>query len=286
MRSRINAIIVAVALIVLGAAVAAVSLHEAGWDFSRLSTEKLEEHIYPVEEAFQSIDVHVTTSDVYVFPAPDDTCRIHTYEQELMPVRVEVVDGCLRILQEDNRKWSDRVMISGGPNSRVEVALPGEVYDSLKIEMTTGDVTVSETLRFRTVNMGLTTGDVDCKAQIAELLDIHGTTGDIRIAAGTSDAAVIIRLTTGDVFVRDTVCRSMEIETTTGTIQLKLCDAETILSETTTGDITGMLLSGKTFRVHTTTGDVDVPTNGNGGICELQTTTGDIRVQITKAAGK
>ncbi len=279
MKGRITAILVAAALIILGAAIAVVSLSQVGWDFSRQSTVKMREMTHLMETPFQSIEVDVTTADIHVFRSPDDTCRVHTYEQELLPIRVAVENGCLQIRQEDTREWYDHIGIFT-QNSKVEIALPEAVYEILRLELTTGDVLISEDLQFRSVTVDLTTGDVDSKAQVTELLGVHATTGDVRVAAGTSEADLIIRLTTGDITVQDTVCRSMTLKATTGDMQLELCDAGTIQAQSTTGDFSAMLLSPKEFRASTTTGDVRVPDDGPGGVCDVQTTTGDITIYI------
>ena len=280
MKGRMIAVVVSVVLIILGATVAAVSLSKVGWDFAGYNTGKRKEITYPVEESFRSIEVDVTTADIHVFRSPDDACRVHIYEQERMPIRVDVKDGCLTIRQEDNRSWYDHIGIASDLNSRVEIALPEKVYEELYLELTTGDVTVSEDFCFRSARMDLTTGDVDCRAQVTELLDIRTTTGDIRVAAGTSEARIVLRVTTGDITVRDTVCETLELKATTGDTQLKLCDARTIQVNATTGDVTGVLLSGKQFRAHTTTGAVDIPADETGGTCDIHTTTGDIKIDI------
>jgi DUF4097 and DUF4098 domain-containing protein YvlB len=285
MRGRSVAAVVAAALIVLGATTAVVSLGEMGWDLSRQSAENMQERTYSAEEEFQTIAIDVTTADIHLISSPDETCRVHIYEQKMMPIRVDVTDGCLQIRQEDNREWYDHIEIGYVQTGRVEIALPETAYEELHMELTTGDVTISEELRFRSVKADLTTGDVDCKARITDVLDIHATTGDIRVAAGNSEASVKLRVTTGDITVRDTICETLEIKATTGDAKLELCDARTIRVSSTTGDVTGMILSGKEFRTHTTTGDVDIPANGNGGVCDIQTTTGDISIHI-KAAGE
>lgn len=283
MKGRINAVIVAAVLLVLGVTIAAVSLSKVGWDFSKHSTANMRKDVAVVEEEFHSIEVDVTTADVHVRPSPDDACRVHIYEQKHMPIRVEVKDGILRIWQEDNRLWYDHIEIGYTPNSRVEITLSETVYDTFLFEMTTGDVMVSDAFQFRCVTGNLTTGDVDYRAQVTEMLDLHATTGDVRVAAGTSEADIIIRVATGDITVRDTVCRSLELKATTGDTQLKLCDAQTIQASATTGDVTGILLSGKKFRAHTTTGDVDIPADETSGVCDIHTTTGDIKIDIKEA---
>ena len=51
---------------------------------------------------------------------------------------------------------------------------------------------------------------------------------------------------------------------------------------TTTGDVTGALLSEKVFITGTNTGSVAVPETTTGGVCEIRTNTGSIRIGITQ----
>jgi DUF4097 and DUF4098 domain-containing protein YvlB len=53
-----------------------------------------------------------------------------------------------------------------------------------------------------------------------------------------------------------------------------------IYIETTTGSVTGTLISEKQFCTETSTGKVNVPPSGNGGRCEIETGTGNIRIEI------
>ena len=58
------------------------------------------------------------------------------------------------------------------------------------------------------------------------------------------------------------------------------CDAAEITVKTGTGDVTGTLLSDKVFLTETGTGRIDVPKSTVGGRCEINTDTGDIKIDI------
>ncbi len=47
-----------------------------------------------------------------------------------------------------------------------------------------------------------------------------------------------------------------------------------------TGDVTDTLCSEKRFAVHTGTGDVSVPATASGGVCEIETSTGDVHIEL------
>ena len=58
-------------------------------------------------------------------------------------------------------------------------------------------------------------------------------------------------------------------------------DAAEIFVKTSTGDVSGSLLTEKVFITDTSTGKVSVPKTTTGGKCELITSTGDIKIEIS-----
>jgi DUF4097 and DUF4098 domain-containing protein YvlB len=88
---------------------------------------------------------------------------------------------------------------------------------------------------------------------------------------------------TGDVTLTDTVASgNLRAETTTGDVTLTRADAATLHLKTTSGSVKGSLRTPKIFYTDTTSGSVDVPRSTEGGICEIKTTSGDIRVTIAE----
>ena len=73
---------------------------------------------------------------------------------------------------------------------------------------------------------------------------------------------------------------SFTIERTTGDVTFDRCDASEIFVKTDTGDVRGSLLSEKVFIAQTDTGSVTVPRVGSGGMCQINTDTGDIFITI------
>ncbi|MBO4540501.1 MAG: hypothetical protein J5736_00795, partial [Bacilli bacterium] len=71
------------------------------------------------------------------------------------------------------------------------------------------------------------------------------------------------------------------LQTSTGDVAFEDSDSPDIYIKTSTGDITGTLLTGKRFTVHVSTGKPDVPSDDpTGGICVIDTSTGDVRIRI------
>jgi DUF4097 and DUF4098 domain-containing protein YvlB len=292
------------------------------------------------EGGFTSISVDTITADVEFLYAEDGICRVEANDRKGIIYTAEVKDGILTIRAEDTRQWYDHISIVSGGHSYLRVYLPAKSYESLTVDMTTGDVTVGRDFTFSgNVTLSVTTGDVALSASVQGDTRLDTTTGDLlvegvyqalTVTAGTGDVtirkcetktlsvktgsgdvtleeltaagAVRVKTTTGeqslsrvscgelnldvntgDVTLTDTVASgNLRAETTTGDVTLTRSDAATLNLKTTSGAVTGSLLTPKVFYTDTTSGTVDVPRSTEGGICEIKTTSGSIRMTIAE----
>ena len=86
---------------------------------------------------------------------------------------------------------------------------------------------------------------------------------------------------TGDIALEKVIAtENLTIKRTTGDVTFEHCDAEEISVITDTGKISGSLLTDKVFIAETNTGRINVPKTTSGGICEIKTDTGDIKITI------
>ncbi len=86
---------------------------------------------------------------------------------------------------------------------------------------------------------------------------------------------------TGDVYLNNVVAtEKITIERSTGDVKFNGSDAAEIFVKTNTGDVTGTLLTDKVFITQTNTGSIDVPKTTTGGRYEIQTTTGEIKIDV------
>ena len=311
-------IIIAIVLLVLGCAVFFAAFASAGFDFRNLETSKLQTRTYPVAEDFRNIQIDENTADVIFAVSADGTCSVECRESEKNVHRVTVEDGTLKIVSEQTRGWRTWFSVSF-ENESVTVYLPKNTYETLAIESHTGDVEIPQDLRFNSVAITGSTGDVRCAASATDGIAIRLSTGDI-ILSGASAASIDCAVTTGDIRFESVSCAgdvqlkvstgrtaidgltcrnlhsegstgkasfknvvasgTLTVERDTGDVTFELSDADEIRVKTTTGDVTGSLRTGKTFVTKTSTGDVSVPESAAGGRCEISTSTGDIRIRI------
>ena len=313
-------IIVAICLVVAGSLVFVAVMSVNKWDFMKLSTTKFVTATHEINEDFENIYIEAGDADVSLCPSDDGVCRVVCKDEEKITYTVSVSDGALSITSVDNRKWYEHISIGiSTDSSKVSVYLPKSEYAALGISCRTGDVDMAKGLSFRAADISITTGDVECLANVSGLLKIEGTTGDVTVEAlrvgaldvkvstgdvelsdVTSAGEVNIKVSTGDVELSGVNCKGLSsdgntgdislenvvaaekfnIVRTTGDITLEGCDAAEIFIKTDTGDVSGSLLSEKIFAAKTNTGDVRVPSSTTGGVCEIETNTGDIKINI------
>ncbi len=146
----------------------------------------------------------------------------------------------------------------------------------------------------------LDTGSIHIKDVYSGEFNLSVTTGKVSVDSVTCDGDVIVGVTTGKANITDVECRNVistgstgdivltnviasdkiSINISTGDVKLEVCDAAEIFIETDTGDITGTLLSEKIFSAKSDTGKVKVPRGVTGGICEIITDTGNIKITV------
>lgn len=289
------------------------------WDFTRLSTVAYVTNTYETKGEFDKISINVDTTEIEFVSTEDEDCNIVCFEAEKVRHSAAVQNGTLIIDTIDTRKWYDHICISL-ETPKMTVYLPQNEYASLFIETDTGDITIPKDFSFETVKIDGDTSDVDCFASVDNAIEVEMSTGSINVdtitagqlnlAATTGDIKVNsvdvkddieIETDTGTVKMTDTSCTELfaksdtgtitfknitvngglSIESDTGDVRFEDSDAANISVRTSTGDVTGTLLSEKIFITETSTGRISVPKTTSGGKCEVTTSTGDIRIDVT-----
>ena len=240
------------------------------------------------------------------------TVTVYLPAKSLKTLSVDVTTGDVSVPRDFT--FSGNVELSSNSG---DLTLLAAVEGDTSLETTTGDVTVEG--KHKTVSASATTGDVTLRHVDAKELTVSVTTGSIHVqkavavavtaAAGTGDViledvitddAIRVTTTTGDQQLLRVLCGSMTlragsgcvtltesvvlghaaVKTTTGDVTFVRSDAVTLSVDVTTGDVTGSLLTSKIFSVASTSGSVNVPQSSVGGLCEIKTTSGSIRITI------
>lgn len=313
-------LITAALLVIIGAVVFAAALFAYNGDFSKFSTAKYQTNTHEISEEFTDISIDTDTANIVFLPSDDGKCKVECYERENEKHSVKVENGTLKITYVDEREWYEYIGINIG-SSRVSVYLPVGEYSSLKIKESTGNVTLTSDFGFEMIDIKTSTGNVHCDAALAESVKIKTNTGNIEIL-GVECSSLDLKASTGNITASDIKCagdikievstgntklssvsceiltskgdtgdillkkviasEKFTIETDTGDVDFNACDAAEIFVETDTGNVRGTLLSSKVFITETGTGKIDVPKSTVGGMCEITTSTGDIKISVTE----
>ena len=271
------------------------------FDFTKLDRMNYEARVYEITEDFSEIHMDLDTADVRFALAEDGVCRVECMESEKLGYTVEAKDGVLTVVIKDSRKWYDYIALFNS-SQPMTVYLPKTQYDRLSIDVSTGDVQISDGFTFGKLTLEGSTGDVSFGRVSVNSMDIRVSTGDIeltgvratnmtlKVSTGEislsdvrTEETLSVETSTGGVKLTDVIAYRMSVECTTGDVSLTDCNAFSIKITTTTGDIEGTLLQEKWFVTETTTGSVNVPASQGmqGGYCYLTTTTGDIDIRLS-----
>ena len=298
-------LIAAASLVVIGAITFAAAMMAHHWDFSRLSTDRYETNTYEISEDFSDIELNTETADIIFAASGDGACKVVCYEKENVKHSVSVRNGTLTISAADDREWHGYIGISAH-SPKVTVYLPKAEYASLVIEESTGDIEIPNKIRFDSADISLSTGDIRLSNMSAGTLGISSSTGEIIVSDVTCTGDMTASVSTGEVKMMNVTCQNLlstgstsdvylrnviaaeklSVERSTGDLVFDSSDAAEIFVKTSTGDVTGSLLSEKVFITESSTGDISVPKTVTGGKCEIKTSTGDIKIELSDGADK
>jgi DUF4097 and DUF4098 domain-containing protein YvlB len=308
----------AVILILLGviAFISVMTLLE--WDFKRISSQKMETNKYEIDESFADILLGVDTAEIEFLVSADSKAYVECYEREKEKHSVKLSENTLKIELDDTRKWYDYIGFNF-TSPKIKVSLPIAEYRALKLEGSTGDVKLGGNLKFSSIDISGSTGDVYCASSSLGDIKIKMSTGDVyleNVSTSSLDVSVstgrvdvigaqvfgdiTLGASTGKSNLKNVSCKNLvssastgkialenvvateklSIERDTGDVKLIGSDASEIFINVGTGDVSGTLLSDKVFIVSTSTGEVDVPRTAVGGRCEITTSTGDVSIKI------
>ncbi len=294
-----KAIITACCLITAGILVCIGALALINFDFRKLDNTVYITNTYEFTENINNIAFNCSTADIEVTASDDSTAKVVCFEREKKTHTVSLTDGTLRI-NEKSDKWYKNINLGFSFRSpKITICLPQKEYNSFIIDCTTGDVTINN-LSLDSLSIDVSTGDITINNSTINSVDTKTTTGDTYFNSLNNINTLKAKATTGEIELNNVTSGSTDlnastghitlinsvtenhtnIKTTTGSIKFENYDSATMNCKTTTGGIKGSLLTNKIFYTDTSTGRVDVPKSTEGGLCELKTTTGNIRITV------
>lgn len=272
-------LIASACLIIFGGIIFSIAGFLVGWDFSKLSTAKKEANSYEITQEFSDIKIETNSANIEFLPSTDGKTKLVCYENVKQKHVASVVDGVLTVCVINEYKWYDYVGLDFS-SPKITFYLVQTEYDKLLIKTDTGDINIPKEFSFNSIEVSVDTGEVNSSALVSEDIKISISTGST-ILTDVNCKNLYITGSTGDVFIKGVIVSEKTfIKLSTGDVEIQDCDGKEIYIETSTGDVTGNLLSEKVFTAKTSTGKIEVPNTTTGGICEITTSTGDVKITI------
>lgn len=257
-------------------------------------------------------------SVTYTAVAADDTLMIRSVDERKWYERIGIDFDDTRVVIELPKRAYDRLYTeSVGGDIEAVASAQDLAFGAVELQSTSGNIffeapadgltakTVSGDLAVSNVRSGMldvqtTSGALTVKNCDAADLNAQTTSGDLNVSGVNIVGDAEIQTTSGDLDAENLRCENLtvkavsgdidlidvlidshiEMKTVSGDIEFGDCDAKALSIKTTSGDVEGTLLSSKQFLPDTTSGDIRLPHSGDGGVCEIKTTSGDIHVQI------
>ncbi len=294
-------ILLSVTLILFGLVIGFIAFASAGFSFRNIGNKNAVTKNLSVTESFTSIEIDDESGyyDIKILPSESETAEIITFGDEDVKINFAVVNQRLSIEILSARSFF--TIFDFSPNAYINVYIPQKEYRELKIESSSGDISLLS-LEAELVDIEASSGDIFVRNSKLGTIEAETLSGDIELVSSEA-ARVALETTSGEVYVGrasaintmsissvsgDVDCESvilqgvLKIETASGDIELENSDAQKIIVETRSGDVEGDILSAKVFDARSSSGEVRVPTSLSGsGECYIRTSSGDIEISIS-----
>lgn len=252
-------------LVLAGTVIFAYLLAECGFDAVRfagtVSDEEVIRRSYEPGDDFGRIEITGMEADVRLLPSEAGSCRVVCDVAEQREYDVFVQGDTLYITTEATKmiRWFSLNLHA----QAVTVYLPGDRYESVKIDSVSGDIELKK-MEIGRLEIATASGEMELEG--------------LRLGSGKLQSA------SGDIHIRDMDAENeIRIGTASGDMCMENCDAPSFVLSSASGDIFADLKSGKKFDVDSMSGDVnlpeDLPVNGS---FRADTASGDVHVQIAQ----
>ena len=274
---------------------------------------------HDVEESFDNIEGSFSTADFDIKLASDGKVKVECEEKEKQYHEVKVEDNTLKIKLIDERKWYQRWFDWDFRSLKVTLYVPEKAYDNFEVTNSTGHINVESHVSFSKMTAKTSTGSVTIKSNVTGEVKVKTSTGSINLenittgnvntesSTGSSNfnkvtvlGDVYTKLSTGSFKFNDSTCENltsnastgsakinnsivnnhMEIKRSTGSVDFYNADANSVKVKTDTGHVKGNFLTDKVIYAKSDTGSISVPHLSSGGLCEIETDTGSIKIEI------
>ncbi len=237
---------------------------------------------YFLKESFNKIAINIDDGDINIFLSDTNENKITCAEQGQIFTDVKVVDGTLVIEKIDKRNFFDRLIPS---LYCADIFLTQELVESLDIEYYSCDVTIHPGFTFNDVILAGSTGELELKSNVINTLNVEMSTGDIKIS-DCNPKEINLKATSGDIDVKSVNTETLNVETSTGDVKIIDCIANQTTVKSRTGDIEVKTISNSNLEVQTSSGKIGVANANSLENVSVKATTGNVTFTNVKDCNK
>lgn len=256
------ALLVAVLLVVLGAALGVGAALLGDLTLEGLDAQELVTETIPITEDFQNISINDSFSDIYFLPSEDDTCKLVFTRLTDVTYTAEVEGDTLAITGEDGRKWYEMIQFGSGSawgELEMVVYLPETQYRDLTITTGAGDLHIPEEVTFENAFLVSASGDVIFRANVERGLTLQTASGDI-LAENVRAESMQVNTASGTVTLNAvTVGENLVLDSSSGDLNLTNVECGELNVNTASGEVACRdVLAWSTMQIGTASGEIDV----------------------------
>ena len=262
-------LIVAIALLLVGAVIFFICFASSGFKISAISTAKADYKTYSATEyidevvlAFDTDDIEVVFDENALFASIKYPILSNKKDEAITAVDISVDGGKLTVKEKSVRPLT---FTFGTPDTKVTLTVPSSQKIALKVITDTGDVSISNAT-VSAFDFSTDTGDVKISDSSFESIHIDGDTGDVKLLNSMVTGAVSISSSTGDIEIAELVAESVDIDGDTADVKMSgSLKANRVEIELDTGDVNAKTakIDASNIKISTDTGDVKMSLVGN-----------------------
>ena len=256
------ALLVAVLLVVLGAALGVGAALLGDLTLEGLDAQELVTETIPVTEDFQNISINDSFSDIYFLPSEDDTCKLVFTRLTDVTYTAEVEGDTLAITGEDGRKWYEMIQFGSGSawgELEMVVYLPETRYGDLTITSGAGDLNIPSNFVFDFALLVTASGDVVFRGGVEKALTLQTASGDI-LAENVRAESMQVNTASGTVTLNAvTVGQNLVLDSSSGEIDLTAVECGELMVNSSSGEIEcSDVLAEISIQMHSDSGELQL----------------------------
>ena len=303
-------LLIASVLVILGIVIVILTACSSNWDITKFDTKKYEIKEYVICDGFNNILINCDDADITIKKANDGINKIVCNETKRSTYRVEIIGENAEINLVDERRWYDYISIFSFNKKFITVYLCDTEYESLNIEVKTGDILINSDFTFGDVQINGRTGDIKMYASASSLkakistgeidianaefgsIELLGTTGDINLESINCSGDIYAEIDTSDIEVENVTCHSLNLKGGTGDVEISDISIDELSVTISTGDIELLDAVAGSISLNTTSGNVHVE-NTKSTVFSSDANTGSIEmdslisesINVTRSTG-